>query len=334
MMFACIGLIFVFAAQNAYGANVAQGATATQSSTWRGIYTADRAVDGNTGKTFFQDTCTHTACNDPNPYWTVNLGRTHNINSLTIHNPDQARGRLHDVKIEVFATDPATGGGAGAQLCATIGSTPVTSATSTTLTCTMGTKGQYIRISKSNLKPTQLNFFCDALLLCEVEVDATPAVDCPMGFERNQDSCYYFADEYAESWFNARDACQTMGADLAVIESQDENNFIKGRLATIAGNNTRSFYAGLHKLNDKTTWRWIDPEAVTGVPSGPPNNASAFSDWRIGQGTEPRNHCMLFNRPNTTAPFEWYHKKCYYSRYYICEVSPTFPTSPCGKCAK
>ena len=70
--------------------NIAKGGKATQSSTWRGRYTADLAVDGNTGKRFFFDTCTHTACYDRSPYWMVCLEKTFTIDSLTIHNPDKS----------------------------------------------------------------------------------------------------------------------------------------------------------------------------------------------------------------------------------------------------
>ncbi|XP_041357626.1 fucolectin-like [Gigantopelta aegis] len=222
-----VTLLIIVAVGTAYGANVAQGANARQSSTWKKMYTADQAVDGNTGKVFFQDTCTHTNCKDKNPHWTVCLGEKHTINSVTIHNPDKAHGRLKNIKIEVFETDPSKPG-AVAQPCATIGSTPVAAGIAVTVTCPINTRGQYIRISKT--VTSWHNYKCDALLLCEVDVDGTPYADCPKGFQRNQDSCYLFADDSVESWFEARIACQTMGADLVVIDSQSENDFIRSVL--------------------------------------------------------------------------------------------------------
>ncbi|XP_041372740.1 uncharacterized protein LOC121386012 [Gigantopelta aegis] len=322
------------------GRNVAEFAETIQSSTLQRIYTADRAVDGNTGKKFFQDTCAHTSCNDHDPHWTVCLQQQHTINSITIHNPDKARGRLKNIKIEVFQTNPRKTG-AIAQLCAAIGPTPALDGTSVTLLCPNGTRGQYIRISKTVMQQGNWwqrgrrwkNNKCDALLLCEVEVVGTPYVDCPKGFERFQDSCYHFSDDDdVESWFQARISCQTIGADLAVIESKDENDFIAAKILALAGNNNNwSFFAGLHKLNDQMTWMWIDPNAVMGVPSGQPNALNPFSDWRDGQGDDTDDqHCLTYFKDN--LKFTWDHDECCHSHRYICEISPTFPQPRCRGC--
>ncbi|XP_041372741.1 uncharacterized protein LOC121386013 [Gigantopelta aegis] len=334
----CMSLFLTFASRNVKGRNVAQDAETIQSSTFKGIYTADRAVDGNNGKNFFQDTCTHTSCNDYDPHWTVCLGVRHTINSVTIHNPQEARGRLSNIKIEVFDTDPRKPG-AIAQPCATIGAIPIADGTSVTLPCPFNTRGQYIRISKTLTQ--QFRWWnqnkCDALLLCEVEVDGIPYVDCPLGFERFQDSCYHVHDmEDVHSWFNARTSCQSMGADLAIIESQEENTFLANKTFDLAGNNDWSFYVGLQKLNDQRTWMWIDPNAVMGVPSGPPNALHPFSDWN-GNSNNPGDdvtdqHCMTLDRPDTTQIFRWEHDECNHMHRYICEISPTFPQPPCCGC--
>ena len=87
-----------------------------------------------------------------------------------------------------------------------------------------------------------------------------------------------------------------------------------------------SFYIGLHKLHDQTTWKWIDRNAVQGVSSGRPNNADAFSDWAVGEGANTfENHCLALYRKALADPLEWYQRSCRYNYRYVCEVSPTFP---------
>ena len=81
-------------------------------------------------------------------------------------------GRLHDIKIEVFKMDPNTPGATG-QLCNTIGSVPVTSGTPITLSCPFHPSGQYVKLEKTVWTPTMDNHYCDALMLCEVQVEGT-----------------------------------------------------------------------------------------------------------------------------------------------------------------
>ena len=82
-------------------------------------------------------------------------------------------GRLHDIKIEVFKMDPNTPGATG-QLCNTIGSVPVTSGTPIIVRCPTPLSGQYVKLEKTVWRPTMYNHYCDALVMCEVQVEGTP----------------------------------------------------------------------------------------------------------------------------------------------------------------
>ncbi|XP_041359857.1 C-type lectin domain family 4 member C-like [Gigantopelta aegis] len=333
----CISLILLVAVGYAFGVNIALNADTQQSSTLRGIYTSDRAVDGDTGKMFFHDTCTHTNCHDKDPHWTVCLGNMTSISSVTIHNPDYARGRLRNIRIDVFQTNPSQPG-AVAMPCGSVTSTPVTDGTEMTFTCPSNTVGRYIRISKTTMEKSQRGwhqhhqYMCDALLLCEVEVTGKPSITCPTGFMMNRGSCYHFSTVGVNSWFEARDACQAMGADLVVINDQMENNFIEMQLAGLPGN--MDYFAGLHKLNDGVTWMWIDPNAMMGVSVGGNNNGMAFSDWRGNQGLNPNQRCMRLQFVNMQMGYSWFNVDCTpgMRTQYICEISPTYPMQPRQKC--
>ena len=93
--------------------------------------------------------------------------------------------------------------------------------------------------------------------------------------------------------------------------------------------NSEAFFVGLHKLHDHATWKWIDPNAVQGVPSGQPNNANPFSDWAVGEGVHILNeHCLVLYRNALADHLAWYQKHCTKNYRYVCKVSPTFPLRP------
>ena len=60
------------------------------------------------------------------------------------------------------------------------------------------------------------------------------SVLCPLGWLNYQIYCYYPSTSPA-TWANARVYCQKFGADLLVIKTQAEYNFIQPYAATIIG---------------------------------------------------------------------------------------------------
>ncbi|WP_164743423.1 LamG-like jellyroll fold domain-containing protein [Microbacterium sulfonylureivorans] len=76
-------------------ANLAQGRTATQSSTYSGA-AASRAVDGNTNGNYFAGSVTSTG-QEANAWWSVDLGKTRNIGDVQVWNrTDGVPERLSD----------------------------------------------------------------------------------------------------------------------------------------------------------------------------------------------------------------------------------------------
>lgn len=62
---------------------------------------------------------------------------------------------------------------------------------------------------------------------------SAPATDaCVMGWEQFGDSCYYFnaLDSDEVSWQSAYDFCDLVGANLIVIETEVEDDFIHSRI--------------------------------------------------------------------------------------------------------
>ena len=84
-------------------------------------------------------------------------------------------GRLKNILVEVFETDPRKPGTVG-QKCAEIGSTSAPDCEDISLTCDSTLTGRYVKISKQVARwGPNLPWFlrCDALMLCEVKVEAS-----------------------------------------------------------------------------------------------------------------------------------------------------------------
>ena len=84
---------------------------------------------------------------------------------------------------------------------------------------------------------------------------------------------YYIVDTPTVRWNDARGACQKNGADLAIIKSEDEHNFIWD---LILKQNTITEYGawiGLHRKADSKLY-WVDDTPLL---------QGQYSKWRFGQ---------------------------------------------------
>ena len=129
--------------------NVAQGKTATQSTTLPGLATAAAAsaVDGNTDGNLFSGSVTATDLEN-SPWWQVDLGASKTVSSVTIWNRTDCCGsRLNDYWVFVsdtpfLATDtPATLQGRAATF-----SSHQTTAPAPSAPITVGAPGRYVRV--------------------------------------------------------------------------------------------------------------------------------------------------------------------------------------------
>ena len=99
-------------------------------------------------------------------------------------------------------------------------------------------------------------------------------LDCPQHWVLYGNSCYNVIDTPTAKWSDARTTCQNLGGDLAIIRSQDENNFT---LELLKKQKTVTYYGawlGLYRnplAGDE--FYWID-----GTPQ-----AGQFSAWARGQ---------------------------------------------------
>ncbi|XP_008279332.1 C-type lectin domain family 4 member A-like isoform X2 [Stegastes partitus] len=118
-----------------------------------------------------------------------------------------------------------------------------------------------------------------------------------------QSSCYLFVYQW-RGWQGSRDHCKGKNADLVVIESQEEQEFISNRTEGYY-EESRGYWIGL-KLEDTTdTWTWVD------------GSNSTVTYW-MPQSDTPGLCALSLKRVN---PLETWHKaSCSIRNRCICET--------------
>ncbi|CAH1796584.1 unnamed protein product [Owenia fusiformis] len=89
---------------------------------------------------------------------------------------------------------------------------------------------------------------------------------CEDGWEQYETSCFYFGDDRMR-WSQARSQCQNMNADLATINTEDEQSFIS-KIVPWRG------WIGLRDTIEQGKYYWVDgsPLNYTNWMRGEPNN--------------------------------------------------------------
>ncbi|XP_003281116.2 C-type lectin domain family 4 member M isoform X6 [Nomascus leucogenys] len=123
---------------------------------------------------------------------------------------------------------------------------------------------------------------------------------CPKDWTFFQGNCYFMSNSQ-RNWHDSVTACQEVGAQLVVIKSAEEQNFLQ--LQTYRSN--RFSWMGLSDLNQEGTWQWVD---------GSPLSSSFQRYWNSG---EPNNSgdedCAEFSGSG------WNDNRCNIDNYWICK---------------
>ncbi|XP_048836696.1 C-type lectin domain family 12 member B-like isoform X3 [Brienomyrus brachyistius] len=92
-------------------------------------------------------------------------------------------------------------------------------------------------------------------LFCGTTDMQKPCPLCPQGWELFHSSCYFISKDQ-KSWKDSRTECLKWGADLVIIDSEEEEDFIK--------KNTYDYWIGLTYNAVKKDWIWLDGTSLTG----------------------------------------------------------------------
>ncbi|CAG5127967.1 unnamed protein product [Candidula unifasciata] len=146
--------------------------------------------------------------------------------------------------------------------------------------------------------------FATILLVVAVNCDV-----CYRGWEYNEGSCYGFSDTQV-SWAEAARVCQIFNGNLAEIDSEEENDFVKEFLQSRGG--PEKVWIGATDIFNEGTFEWLSN-------GGRPLN---FTDWQRGQPTDGGSHgqdCLdLIEKNNYT----WADDSCTSQYNFICEIPP------------
>ncbi|XP_061073717.1 CD209 antigen-like protein C [Conger conger] len=85
---------------------------------------------------------------------------------------------------------------------------------------------------------------------CPVNSQKRLCKPCPQGWKQFSSKCYYFSTEM-KSWMKSRRDCLRRGADLVIIESDEEQEFITKYIQDY-------YWIGLSDLETEGTWLWVD----------------------------------------------------------------------------
>ncbi|XP_051907364.1 macrophage mannose receptor 1 [Hippocampus zosterae] len=149
---------------------------------------------------------------------------------------------------------------------------------------------------------------------------------CPAGWQSFSGSCYWLVSntDLLTTWYEAFATCSNEGAHLLVINSQDEQFFINGKLPDFHQVDVPDIWIGLSDKDQDGTFHWVDKTPVNYTNYGPGWPRNTANIWDCG---------MIF-----TGNYEgkWETSSCFKKHGYICEMTggqnpkPTpAPTSHC-----
>uniref|UniRef100_A0A8C0XPA6 C-type lectin domain-containing protein n=1 Tax=Castor canadensis TaxID=51338 RepID=A0A8C0XPA6_CASCN len=124
---------------------------------------------------------------------------------------------------------------------------------------------------------------------------------CPWDWTFFQGNCYFFSKSQ-RNWKSSITACQEVGAQIVIIESDEEQSFLQQ-----TSKNKGQTWMGMSDLNEESTWHWVD---------GSPLSSSFKKYWNKG---EPNNageeDCAEFSGGG------WNDASCDTEKFWICKNS-------------
>uniref|UniRef100_A0A8C9SVU6 C-type lectin domain-containing protein n=1 Tax=Scleropages formosus TaxID=113540 RepID=A0A8C9SVU6_SCLFO len=125
---------------------------------------------------------------------------------------------------------------------------------------------------------------------------------CPQGWVDFRSRSYYISC-WQKNWTESQQDCKQRGADLAIINSREEQEFI----------NTfnKRIWIGLTDRDKERSWKWVDGTRLT---------------TRFWKQNEPNDYLGKEDCAESTAEsnpqMAWNDIQCELQRYWVCERGP------------
>ncbi|XP_063074203.1 C-type lectin domain family 4 member E-like [Engraulis encrasicolus] len=136
---------------------------------------------------------------------------------------------------------------------------------------------------------------------------------CSMAWDIYGGKCYFLSHDKF-NWTASRDKCVSMGGHLVIIESREEQMYVKHKL-----NGTEDdFWIGLTDSEREGQWKWVDNSDLKNITfwhRGQPNNSSGFSNITYVDGED----CAIMRYVKNTE-LNWFDQYCAQLNKMICEA--------------
>ncbi|XP_019898628.1 C-type lectin domain family 4 member E-like isoform X2 [Esox lucius] len=147
--------------------------------------------------------------------------------------------------------------------------------------------------------------------------DNLSATGCAIGWEFYNGSCYHFSDDKL-TWEQSQYACIHDGGHLVIIESWQEQDFIRKKVGNNFVENT--YWIGMTDIEVEGVWVWMDNTTLNdNIMFWDPRNGTENSDK-----PEPNNwllmeHCARMGRRCLDQMQCWFDYICNIPCKRICE---------------
>ncbi|XP_057699735.1 C-type lectin domain family 10 member A-like [Corythoichthys intestinalis] len=159
---------------------------------------------------------------------------------------------------------------------------------------------QRVNISNMNAEINQLQADISTL---NATVQANLNKVCPSGWKKFEKSCYLTSTS-KKTWYLSRNNCQSKGADLVIINSQDEMEFVNGLLS-----GATEGWIGLSDEGIEGHWKWVDGTLLT---------LSFWADDQPNSFDGDQDCVEHWHR--SSGKGKWNDAKCSSKKNWVCEM--------------
>nr|XP_005155331.2 C-type lectin domain family 4 member K-like [Danio rerio] len=127
------------------------------------------------------------------------------------------------------------------------------------------------------------------------------------GWTYNQSS-FYYKSNISKTWIVSRSDCIARGADLIIINNQQEQDFVMRK------SNVAAVWIGLNDIIVEGTWRWVDGSAMK-------NDLSFWASGSNEPNGDTNENCVVSADKVTEWPYTsgWSDVSCERTFQWICE---------------
>ncbi|XP_010606123.1 C-type lectin domain family 4 member C-like isoform X2 [Fukomys damarensis] len=141
-------------------------------------------------------------------------------------------------------------------------------------------------------------------MACRREEEGESWSCCPSTWRLFEASCYFISTT-VQSWNQSQQTCAAWQAELAVIRTSEEQDFITQSLE-----GSSAYYIGLSDPEGHRRWQWVDQT---------PYNASA-TFWHPGEPNGLEECCVELSFRGATGSWGWNDVSCQLPRGSVCRM--------------